>query len=228
MAIKSESYDDVETDQNQRDDSEIPPQVFSNRKKTKTGIPPKDPSSISLSKHSFRNAMNLAREENKWLIINLQSATVPACEVLNREIWRHPEVAAIISQSFLLFQLDHNDDRADVYLEKYCSRFDLDPGEVEIKQEDVEVKLEDVEPELEDVEPKKKGKSTGRAVQAGNRRIVKLPHIAILDPISEERWKLWNGLEVLDKDLFLADLSEYANMGGGGWGDNIGEGGWNE
>lgn len=93
-------------------------------------------------------------------------------------------------------QLDHNDERADAYLEKYYGDFDLDE---------------------EEEEDKKEGEGMECAAQGKNHTFIQLPHIALLDPISGERWKVWNGPGVPDKDLFLADLSEYEMVGEGGW-----------
>ena len=204
LAMKSDHYNEGKTHRHQRDESEIPLQVRYNKNKTKThhlhhqrntsDISLKDMylSPTSLSKFSFRSALNLAREKRKWLLINLQSATVPACAILNREIWHHPDIADIVSQSFVFLQLDHNDERADAYRERYYGGFDLD---------------------VED------GEEMECAAQGNNHTFIQLPHIALLDPMSGQRWKVWNGPGVPDKDLLLADLSEYEMVGEGGWCD---------
>lgn len=199
LAMKSDFFNKSKTQDYQRDESEIPLLTLYHSKKSNRdhhyqSHPPKihlqdlylaPPSPIS--RFSFHSAMNLARERKKWLLINIQSATVPACGVLDREIWRHPEIAHIVSQSFLFLQLDQNDERAKTYLGIYYDVFDLDEGGEGI-------------------------------VCAGNiRKFIKLPHIAILDPISRHRWKVWDGPGLPDKNLFLADLCEYEMVGEGGW-----------
>lgn len=87
-------------------------------------------------------------------------------------------------------QLDHNDERADAYRERYYGGFDLDDED---------------------------GEEMECAAQGNNHTFIQLPHIALLDPISGHRWKVWNGPGVPDKDLLLADLSEYEMVGEGGW-----------
>lgn len=52
---------------------------------------------------------------------------------------------------------------------------------------------------------------------AGNdRKIIKLPPIALSDLFSGHRWKVWDGPGWPDKDVFLADLREYEMVGEGG------------
>lgn len=131
--------------------------------------------------------MNLAREKKKWLLINIQSATNLACGVLNRDLWRHPDIADIVSQSFLFLQLDQKDERVESYLGKYYGDFDLDEEGEEMN------------------------------FAGNNRKFIRLPHIALLDPVSGHRWKVWDGPGLPDKDLFLADLCEYEMVGEGAW-----------
>lgn len=131
--------------------------------------------------------MNLAREKKKWLLINIQSVTNSACGVLNREIWRHPDIADIVSESFLFLQLDHKDARVGSYLGTYYGAFDIDEDGEKV------------------------------VCASNNRKFLRLPHIALVDPISGHRWKVWEGPGLPDKDLFLADLCEYEMVGEGGW-----------
>lgn len=160
--------------QNQRDDSEIPLQDLY--------VAPHSP----ISKFSFYSALNLAREKKKCLLVNIQSATVPACRILNRELWRHPGIADIVSRSYLFLQINHNDERAKAYIGNYYGIFALDE------------------------------ESGGMVVAGNNRKIIQLPHIAVLDPFSGHRWKVWDGPGLPDKSAFLADLKEYEMAGEGG------------
>ena len=200
MVIKSDHYNKSKTHHHQRDTSEIPLQDLynSNKSKTHRHHHHRDTSEIPLqnmylappslvSKFSFLSALNLAREKKKWFLINIQSATVPACGILNREIWRHPDIANIVSQSFIFLQLNHNDERAEAYFGKYYGVLDVDE------------------------------ESEGMLCAGNHRKIIQLPHIALLDPVSGHRWKVWDGPGLPDKDRFLADLSEYEMVGEGGW-----------
>lgn len=197
LAIKSEYYSKSNTQHHQRDTLEIPLQnLYHSNKGNKShrhqlhSPQIQDPylaSPSSISTFSFISAMNLAREKKKWLLINIQSATNPACGVLNREIWRHPDIADIVSQSFLFLQLDQKDERVGSYLGTYYGVFDLDEEGEKV------------------------------VCARNNRKFLRLPHIALLDPVSGHRWKVWDGPGLPDKDLFLADLCEYEMIGEGPW-----------
>lgn len=67
-------------------------------------IPLEDMYSVTLlqvSQFSFISALKLAGEREKWLLVNIQSSTVPECGTLNQEIWDDPDIAEISSQSFV-------------------------------------------------------------------------------------------------------------------------------
>lgn len=143
---------------------------------------------LQVSKFSFLSALSFARTKKKWLLINIQSATVPECGILNQEIWGDPDIADIVSQSFVFLQLNWNDQRAETYFGTYYGF--LYPYE----------------------------KSEGILGSHNNpRALIKLPHIALLDPVSEYRYKIWEGLSLPDKDRFLADMSEFEMVGEGDW-----------
>lgn len=85
-------------------------------------------------------------------------------------------------------QLNHNDERAEAYFGKYYGFLYLDE------------------------------KSEGMLCAGNNRKIIiQLPHIALLDPVSGYRWKVWEGPGLPDKDRFLADISEFEMVGEGDW-----------
>ncbi|MCJ1346899.1 hypothetical protein MMC31_005119 [Peltigera leucophlebia] len=188
------------TNRHQRDSSEIPLKDLYNSNKSKTNrhyhqrdaseIPLKDmylaPTSI-VSTFSLLAATNYAHAKKRWLLINIQSATMPACGILNRDIWRHPNIANIVNQSFIFLQLNHSDARAEAYFGKYY-------GVKYVHEE-----------------------SEGMLCAGNHHKIIQLPHIALVDPVSGRRWKIWNGPGLPDKDRFLADLSEYEMVGEGEW-----------
>lgn len=138
LTIKSDYYGKSKTHNHQHDTLKIPPRNFyrsNNGNKSyfyqlhSPKISPQNPYHAppsSISRFSFHSAMNLAREKRKWLLINIQSTTNPACGVLNREIWGHPDIADIVSQSFLFLQLDKKDRRIGSYLETYYGVLNLD------------------------------------------------------------------------------------------------------
>lgn len=113
---------------------------------------------------------------------------MPECGTLNQEIWGDPDIADIVSQSFVFLQLNYNDERAEAYFGKYYGV--LNPDD----------------------------ESEGMLVAGNDRKVImKLPHIALLDPVSGYRWKIWEGPGLPDRDRFLADMSEYQMVGEGSW-----------
>lgn len=198
LAMKFNYYNKSKTHHNQRDTSETLVQNLDHNNSNKNHcrqchpfkIPLQDPyiaQPSPISNFSFHSAMNLAREKKRWLLINIQSGNMPACGALDRKLWRHPDIANIVSQSFLFLQLDQSDERVESYLGIYYEVFDLDEeGEVMV-------------------------------CNHNNRKFLRLPHIALLDPVSGHRWKVWGGPGLPDRDLFLADLCEYEMIGEGGW-----------
>lgn len=192
VAMKSDHYIKSETHDHQEDLSEIPLQdLYISDQSNTHGQHQRDTSELlpqDVSEFSFLYALNLAREKKKWLLINLQSATVPACGILNREIWSDPDIANIVSQSFVFLQLDRKDERAKAYFGKYYGVLYLD----------------------EDSEGILSASNNGKM-------IMQLPHIALLDPVSGHRWKSWERPGLPNKDLFLADLCEYEMVGEGDW-----------
>lgn len=102
--------------QNQRDKSEIPLQDLY--------LAPHSPISI----FSFDTALRLACEKKRWLLIYIQSATMPTCRIINRELWHHSDITDIVSRSFLFLHLNLNDKRAKAYIRKYYGILALDEG----------------------------------------------------------------------------------------------------
>lgn len=54
---------------------------------------------------TFQMVKEFAKNENKWLIVNLQDNTEFACQVLNRDIWSYKELKAAIKKYFVFYQV---------------------------------------------------------------------------------------------------------------------------
>ena len=128
LAMKYDHCNNISTHRRRRHTSKIPLQdLYYSKKSEECRQTQRDKSEISLqdlylaphlpiSKFSFYTALSLAREKKKWLLIYIQSTTVPICRILNRELWHHPDIADTMSRSFLFLQLNHNDERAKAYI----------------------------------------------------------------------------------------------------------------
>jgi thioredoxin-related protein len=54
---------------------------------------------------NFEEARDTAKENNKWLMINIQNQTEFACQVMNRDLWSDSFVKDIIKESFIFLQV---------------------------------------------------------------------------------------------------------------------------
>lgn len=66
---------------------------------------------------------DLAREEGrqqeKWLLVNIQDPSVFDCQVLNRDLWKDPSVRDTIKENFIFLQYSKDDPRGTPYLQYY-------------------------------------------------------------------------------------------------------------
>ncbi|KAI9250240.1 hypothetical protein BDA99DRAFT_523251 [Phascolomyces articulosus] len=67
----------------------------------------------------FEQARTTAREQNKWLIVNVQDATEFSCQILNRDLWSDPTVKDIIKESFVFLQYERENPEGKRYLTYY-------------------------------------------------------------------------------------------------------------
>ncbi|XP_055309682.1 UBX domain-containing protein 7 isoform X2 [Sitodiplosis mosellana] len=54
---------------------------------------------------SFQAARDYAKEQNKWLIVNVQDMSDFNCQVLNRDIWSSDKLRAVIKKYFIFWQV---------------------------------------------------------------------------------------------------------------------------
>lgn len=60
---------------------------------------------------SFQAARDYAKEQNRWLIVNVQDMSDFSCQVLNRDIWSSEKLREIIKKYFIFWQvaIDNSD-----------------------------------------------------------------------------------------------------------------------
>ncbi|CAO3589892.1 unnamed protein product [Absidia cylindrospora] len=68
---------------------------------------------------SFEEARTAAREQNKWLLVNVQDPTEFACQVLNRDLWSDSFVKDIVRESFVFLQYGNETADGKRYLTLY-------------------------------------------------------------------------------------------------------------
>ena len=55
---------------------------------------------------SIEEARASGRSQGRWILLNAQDMTEFACQTLNRDLWSHSEIKALIRESFIFMQLD--------------------------------------------------------------------------------------------------------------------------
>lgn len=55
---------------------------------------------------SLQDARDEAKEVEKWILVNVQDNSIFACQTLNRDIWKAPEVMATVKENFIFLQMD--------------------------------------------------------------------------------------------------------------------------
>jgi len=58
-----------------------------------------------LVKGSFDNVMAVAREKEKWLLVNVQEVDVFDCQKMNRDTWSDEGVKSVVCENFILWQV---------------------------------------------------------------------------------------------------------------------------
>ena len=104
------------------------------------------------------------KEEEKWILINIQDPNIFDCQILNRDIWKDEQIQATVRESFVFKQYTKTDQQAAEYIRFYFQSVDSEDA---------------------------------------------YPHIAIVDPRTGERVKVWSGTPAPKAGDFLMQLHEF-------------------
>jgi len=72
-----------------------------------------------ISRLPWDTARQEGRQEEKWLLINVQDPSIFDCQVLNRDIWKNKDIQDIIHEHFLFLQYNRDDTRGASYVQYY-------------------------------------------------------------------------------------------------------------
>lgn len=72
-----------------------------------------------MSRLSWDAARDEGKEDEKWLLINVQDASVFDCQVLNRDLWKDKGVQDTVKEHFIFLQYSKDDPRAASYVQYY-------------------------------------------------------------------------------------------------------------
>jgi hypothetical protein len=79
-----------------------------------------------ISRLTFDAARDEGKEQEKWLLVNIQDPSIFDCQVLNRDLWKNSEVKETIKANFIFLQYSNDDPRGQSYVQYYFAnaRFD--------------------------------------------------------------------------------------------------------
>lgn len=78
-----------------------------------------------MSRLSWDNARQEGRDNEKWLLVNIQDSSIFDCQVLNRDLWKDPMVRETVLEHFIFLQYSKDDPRAAPYLQYYFQGSDV-------------------------------------------------------------------------------------------------------
>jgi len=64
-------------------------------------------------------ARDKGKEENKWILVNVQDPSIFDCQQLNRDIWKHEGIKELVKENFIFIQYSKDDPRGREYVQYY-------------------------------------------------------------------------------------------------------------
>ncbi|KAJ5335988.1 hypothetical protein MYU51_020123 [Penicillium brevicompactum] len=78
-----------------------------------------------MSRLPWDAARDEGKDNEKWLLINVQDASVFDCQVLNRDLWKDTSVQDTVKENFIFLQYSKDDPRASSYIQYYFQGSDV-------------------------------------------------------------------------------------------------------
>ena len=78
-----------------------------------------------MSKLPWDMAREEGRDNQKWLLVNIQDASVFDCQILNRDLWKNASIKDTIKENFIFLQFSKDDPRAGPYIQYYFQGHDV-------------------------------------------------------------------------------------------------------
>jgi hypothetical protein len=70
------------------------------------------------------DARDKGKQEEKWIIVNVQDASIFDCQLLNRDIWKNEGIKETVKENFIFLQYDKDDPRGREYIQYYFQHKD--------------------------------------------------------------------------------------------------------
>jgi hypothetical protein len=68
---------------------------------------------------AWEKARDTGKEDQKWLIVNIQDPAIFDCQRLNRDIWKNDDIKATVRENFIFMQYAKDDPRGQQYINYY-------------------------------------------------------------------------------------------------------------
>lgn len=68
---------------------------------------------------SWEKARDMGKDEEKWLLVNIQDPAIFDCQRLNRDIWKNDDIKATVRENFIFMQFAKDDPRGEQYMNYY-------------------------------------------------------------------------------------------------------------
>lgn len=75
-----------------------------------------------ISPLSFSDARDEGKEDEKWILVNVQDPSIFDCQVLNRDIWKNQSIRDTIKEHFIFLQYNKDDPRGQQYVSLYMAQ----------------------------------------------------------------------------------------------------------
>jgi hypothetical protein len=68
---------------------------------------------------AWEKARDMGKDDEKWLIVNIQDPAIFDCQRLNRDIWKNEDIKATVRENFIFMQYAKDDPRGQQYINYY-------------------------------------------------------------------------------------------------------------
>jgi len=70
---------------------------------------------------SWSDARDQGKEDEKWLLVNVQDPSVFDCSALNRDVWRNAQVKETVKENFIFLQFNKDEPKGAQYVNYYLT-----------------------------------------------------------------------------------------------------------
>lgn len=68
---------------------------------------------------SWDDARSEGKDNEKWILVDVQDPAIFDCQVLNRDLWKNPDIKDSIKENFIFMQFSKDDPKGTQYLQYY-------------------------------------------------------------------------------------------------------------